>query len=383
MSTSNTGIHRCYARIDLAALERNLGRIRAALPRHIRYIAVVKADAYGHGLRPMATRLMQTGADAFAVANANEGIELRELGEGWRILILGPALPEEYPFIIDYALTPTLSSIEEAEALNTLAVKKAKSLDVHLKIDTGMGRSGVWHEQAPKLLEYIRHASHLRLHGIFTHFSCADSDIEYTNFQRNCFLNTIQNLTIDELSPLWIHADNSAGLESFHRDSPFNAVRVGLLQFGIPPSADALLHALHTEPVLTFEARVCLVKTLPQGTHISYGRRYQLRRESRVAIVSAGYGDGIPRSMSGNGTVLIRDRHCPMLGTITMDQTIVDVSEVPEVSVGDCVTLLGSQGNSTISASDFAERAGTIPYEIFCSITKRVPRIYQTDRPAS
>jgi len=363
---SPTPTHRCYARVDLAALERNLGRIRSALPDDIRYISVVKADAYGHGLRPMATRLMQSGADAFAVANVNEAAELRELGHGWRILILGPALPEEYPLIFQYKVTPTISSIEEAIALDRLAEQKKQTLEIHLKIDTGMGRSGVWFEQAEALFETLIKCGNLRIHGIFTHFSSADSDAEYTRLQRIRFLDTLARFKNFDISTLWIHADNSAGLESFNEHSPFNAVRIGLLQFGLPPCEGSLLESLKTEPVLSFETRICLLKQLPKGTSISYGRTRELTRDSRIAIVSAGYGDGIPRSLSNCGEVIIRGRRCPILGKITMDQTIVDTTNLDEVAVGDTVVLLGKQGNEVITADEFAERSGSIPCGRIC-----------------
>lgn len=375
--------YRCHANIDLAALERNVGRIRTALPRHIRYISVVKADAYGHGLAPMATRLMQSGADAFAVANVAEAADLRTLGQGWKILVLGATLPEERPQLFRHKLIPALSSSEEIASLNALGAQLNQSLYVDLKIDTGMGRSGVWHEYAEDIYNQIKASEHLHLHGIFTHFSSADKDPDFTNEQRLRFLRAINKFQDLDVSNIWIHADNSAGLESFAKESPFNAVRIGLLQFGLPPHPESLLSSLRTEPVMRFETRICLLKELPQGAYISYGRTCQLKRDSRIAILAAGYGDGISTQMSNRGCVLIRGQRCPILGRITMDQVIVDVTDLPSVEIGDTATLLGSQGEDTITATEYAAWSNSIAWEVFCSITKRVPRLYQTDRTVS
>lgn len=372
--------HRVWAEIDLAALERNLGRIRAALPPTIQYMAVVKADAYGHGLPQTVARLMQSGADAFCVANVYEGAEVREIGAGWPILVLSAILPEEDKYLVDYDLIATVSSVEEVERFDRLGRAAGRPIPVHLKMDTGMGRLGVWHTEAGPLYQRIREAEGLELQGVFTHFSSADSDRAFTNHQRNLFLEQVRGLEgLDELK-LLIHADNSAGLESFSPDSPFNAVRVGLLQFGIMPYRDSLLARLRPEPVLSFHSRVGLVKTLPAGTGVSYGRTHILQRESRVAVITAGYGDGLPTAASNRASVLIHGQRCPVIGRVTMDQTLVDVSDVGGVQAGDIVTLIGRQAETRVSVAEFCNWSHTIPWEIFCSITKRVPRIYRTPR---
>ena len=371
---------RCWVEIDLAALERNLGSIRSALPRHIRYIAVVKADAYGHGLYQTVARLMQCGADIFAVANIHEGAEIREIGSGWPILILSPLLPEEDRYVLDYNLIPTLSSPEELKRYNALGQKADRRLPIHLKIDTGMGRIGVWHEQAEELYRLAQEAQNVEIQGAFTHFSSAATDPEYTRYQRTLFLETIARFPKEDLTDMLIHADNSAGLETLSPESSFNAVRVGLLQFGVSPYQDSMLSRVNTEPVLSFHTRVGLVKNLPAGTSISYGRTYQLTRPSKVAILTAGYGDGIPTSLSNKGQVLIQGQCCPILGAITMDQTMVDVTNLEQVEIGEQATLIGSQGKETITASQFSIWSKDIPWEIFCSITKRVPRVYRTAR---
>lgn len=378
MTNADALPHRCWAEIDLGALERNLKRIRHALPPHIKYVAVVKADAYGHGLHQTVARLMVAGADMFAVANVAEAAGVRELGPGWPILVLGPLLPREDAKVIEYDLTPTVSSDDEVARLEKLAAGSQRQISVHLKIDTGMGRAGVWHAEAPRVFEQLRDSPHLKLAGVFTHFSSADSDPEFTEHQRGLFLEVLGKLPGAELAELMIHADNSAGLESFTEDSPFNAARVGLLQFGILPYEKSLLSRVDPEPVFSFHTRVALVKTVPAQTGLSYGRTHIVDRDTRIAILAAGYGDGIPRACSNRAQVLIRGQRCPVLGRVTMDQTIVDVSRVAEVKVGDQATLVGRQEEGMIGITEFSHWADTIPWETLTSVTKRVPRVYRT-----
>ncbi len=369
--------HRCWAEINLAAFERNLKCIQAALPDGVRYVAVVKADAYGHGMPQMVRRLMQSGVDCFAVANVGEAAEIRHMGSGWPILVLSPVLPGEEQALADYDLTATISTRKEAERLNALGERTGRPVKVHLKIDTGMGRLGVWHEDADALFNEIRQLQHLKLEGIYTHFSSADTDPEFTQLQRQRFLNFLQG---KPTHGLLIHADNSASLESLSGDSPFNAVRVGLLQFGVPPYPDSVLGRVKVEPVLSFHTRVGIVKELPAATDISYGRTCQLARDSRIAVLTGGYGDGIPLSLSNRGSVIIRGEKCPILGRVTMDQTIVDITTLPNVEPGDHAILIGRSGRAEISASEFSQTAGTIPWDALCSITKRVTRFYVGSR---
>lgn len=378
MSTASRLPLRCWAEIDLAVLERNLRLIRASLPPHMRYVAVVKADAYGHGLHQTAARLMHAGADLFAVANLAEAAALREIGPGWPVLLLSPLLPDEDRYVLDYDVAVTVSSAEEVARLDRAARAAGRSLTLHLKIDTGMGRLGVWHEETAALYQKIREASHLRLAGVFTHFSSPDEDAAFTAEQRRRFLAALQACPGIDLDALFVHADNSAGLETIEVAGPFNAVRVGLLQFGVLPHAGSLLSHVQAEPVFSFRTRVGLVKKLPAGTGVSYGRTHVLKRAATIAILTAGYGDGVSRAMSNRGHVLVRGRRCPILGRVTMDQTIIDVSEVPGVTAGDEAVLIGRQGEAQIDLSEFSRWADTIPWETLCSVTKRVPRLYRT-----
>ena len=354
---------RCWAEIDLAALERNLRLIRASLPGHIRYVAVVKADAYGHGLQQVAGRLMHAGADLFGVANLSEAAQLRELGPGWPILLLSPLLPDEDRFVAVYDVAVTVSTEDEVVRLDAAGREAGRPISVHLKIDTGMGRLGVWHDRAAALARRILASPHLKLAGVFTHFASPDDDAAFTEEQRRRFLAALEACRLPA-EGLFIHADNSAGLETMPGASPFNAVRIGLLQsFGILPHPGSFLAGVRTEPVFSFRTRVGIVKELPSGTTVSYGRTRKLSRDSRVAVLCAGYGDGIPRSVSNKASVLIRGVRCPVIGRVTMDQTIVDITDVDGVACGDEAVLVGRQGSEEISIGEFSRWADTIPWE--------------------
>lgn len=373
---------RCWAEIDLAALERNLKAIQAALPSHIRYIAVVKADAYGHGMHQTVARLMQNGVDMFAVANVGEAATIREIGgSGWPILLLSATLRDEIPYLFEYDLIPTVSSVEEIDALAAEARRRRQPLRVHLKIDTGMGRLGIWHEYAEDLFDAAAKASaELVVDGVYTHFASAEKDREFTELQRRRFTAALAKAkSLPPRDQLMIHADNSAGITSFTRDSAYNAVRIGLLQFGVSPYPDSLFAQVATSPIFSFRTRVSLLKRLPAGTDISYGRTCRLERDSVVAVLSAGYGDGIPRALSNKGHALVQGVPCRILGRVTMDQVILDVTHLNTLPViGEEAVLIGTQGESAISIEDFSLWADTISWETLCSITKRVPRIYKT-----
>jgi alanine racemase len=372
--------HRCWVEIHLDAFERNLKRIQNALPPKVRYIAVVKADAYGHGMPQVVRRLMQSGVDYFAVANTREAALIREMGQGhgWPILILSPVLPDEAPDLIRDDLTATVSSIEEAERLNALALQHETQIKIHLKIDTGMGRLGTWHENAAETYQTICALPGLQIEGLYTHFSSADSNLQFTETQRLRFLDCLA--AINPPKNCIIHADNSAGLESFAPERPFNAVRVGLLQFGIPPYPKSVLGQVEVEPVLSFHARVGLIKTLPAGTTISYGGAHTLSKETKVAILTAGYADGVPFALSNRGSVLIKGIACPILGRITMDQTIIAVDALETIAIGETVSFIGKSKNAEICTRSFSESAGTIPWDALCAISKRVTRVYLAPR---
>lgn len=372
--------YRCWTEIDLAALERNLRLIRASLPPYMRYVAVVKADAYGHGLRQVAARLMHAGTDLFAVANVAEAAALREIGPGWPILLLSPLLPEEDRYLVEYDLIATVSTSDEVRRFDAIGRAAGRPVNVHLKIDTGMGRAGVWHEHAEKLCAEILASPHIKLGGVYTHFANSDEDPVFTDEQRKRFLKALACCPKLDLSQLFVHADNSAGLDTIEAAGPFNAVRIGLLQYGIAPCRDGLLAHVKTEPVFSFKTRVGIVKKLPLGTGISYGSTHTLRRDSTIAVLTAGYGDGIPRAVSNRAQVLVHGVRCPIIGRVTMDQTIIDITDIPsmtKVSSGDECVIVGRQGGEEITITEFSHAAGTIPWESLCLVTNRVQKDYR------
>ena len=285
---------RSWAEINLAKLERNLRLIRKSIPPNFKYISVVKADAYGHGILPTASRLMQSGVDLFAVANVKEANEIREMGSGWPILVLGPLLEEEDEAIVELDIIPSISSVNEVLRFQKLSEKTGKKIRSHIKIDTGMGRMGCWWERAPQVIEEINSSDGIELKGILTHFA-EPSNEEFSRLQRDRFQKIIQKCLPTPLSSDFIiHADNSSSLKIMEKNSIFNAVRIGLLQFGVTPPIHSALAHLPVEPVLSFHAKLALVKDLPAQTSLSYGRLHTLQRPSRIGIISAGYGDAIP-----------------------------------------------------------------------------------------
>tara|TARA_B110000438_G_scaffold53133_1_gene53336 strand:- start:853 stop:1995 length:1143 start_codon:yes stop_codon:yes gene_type:complete len=370
---------RAWVEIDLGRLEANVATVRTALPKHLQYIAVVKADAYGHGLEAVVERLMRADVDVFAVANLSEANTIREIGTGWPILVLSALLPGEETQAVQLGIMQTVSSEGEVHRLQRAACKFKKPVRVHLKIDTGMGRLGVLPAAASGVYQAICNSSHLELAGISTHFADSNADPDYTAIQRERFLKTLNVLNHSDANDQLVHADNSAGLDTFPPGGPFNGARVGLLQFGVSPHPGSLLATVRTLPVLTFHTRLSLIKTLPEGHSVSYGRTHQLSKETRIGVLSAGYGDGIPTAFSNSGHILLRGQKCPILGRVTMDQTMIDLSAVPEAEVGDTATLIGDQGAHAITAREFAFSSHQIPWEAFCAITGRVARFYRTD----
>jgi alanine racemase len=271
-----------------------------------------------------------------------------------------------------------VSTSDEVRRLEAVGHNAGRPIQLHMKIDTGMGRLGVWHEETEKLYSEIIASPHIKLAGVFTHFSSPDDDPAFTAEQRRRFLAALARCPGIQLNQLFIHADNSAGLETLEAAGPFNAVRIGLLQFGILPRHESLLTQVRAEPVFSFKTRVGIVKRLPQGTAVSYGRTCTLKRDTTIAVLTAGYGDGIPRAASNRAQVLLRGSRCPVLGRVTMDQTIVDITDIPAVASGDEAVIVGRQGGGEISLVEFSRSSDTIPWETLCSVTKRVPRLYRT-----
>lgn len=364
-----------WAEVNLDNIVYNLEQVRKRVSAETLIMAVVKADAYGHGVIPVARRVVEAGADRLAVALPEEGVELREAGFTLPVQVLGEILPPQYPLILDYDLIPTIGKIETARGLNQLAVRKGVLQKVHLKVDTGMGRIGTLPDSAVEFVLKIAQLSNLELEGLMTHFATADEENkEYTYYQWERFNYVIRKLETEGVSIPIKHAANSAtiiDLPQFELDM----VRPGIMLYGLRPSPE-VDNSLSLKPALSWKARIIYLKEVPAGTAISYGSTYITPRRSRIATIPLGYADGYSRLLSNKGQVLIHGRRAPVRGRVCMDQFMVDVTEIPGVSVGDEVVLIGKQGKEEITATEMADLTGTINYEITCSISKRVPRIY-------
>ena len=374
-----SGTHRCWAEIDLSALRENLAWIRHAVGAEQRIITVVKADAYGHGLKQIAALLMQSGTDVFGVANLTEARAIRSVGKGWPILMLGACLPDEVELAVRDQVMPTISSLAEAQSFSAAGAKHRRTVDVHLKVDTGMGRLGAKPKEVVSLARSIAQMPHLNLRGLFSHYASAEDDARSSCLQRGVFETVVSEMKTLGLQPDFVHLRNSGGV-IFEPDAVSNTVRPGLLVYGIvPPGKRKLPSELHGKlrPALTWKCRVSFLKTVEAGQRLSYGGTFQATKRLKVATISAGYGDGYLRSGSNRSKVLIGGRLCPVLGRVTMDQMLVDVSRVKNVAVGDEVVLLGQQGDKAIAAAQLAEWLGTIPWEVLTSITYRVTRLYR------
>jgi alanine racemase len=376
--------HRCWAEVDLDALRGNLAWIRHRVGPDVKILTVVKADAYGHGLKPIAALLMQNGTDIFGVANLAEAQAIRGVGRGWPMLMLGACLPGEIELAVRDDVRPTISALAEARAFSAAASRLRKTLPVHVKVDTGMGRLGVEAGEAAELVRAVRALPGLKLEGLYTHYASAEDDVKFSREQARRFQRLLVELAAAGVRVPLVHANNSAAL--WHEpETTFNLVRPGLLVYGVLPlgrRADMSMLQKYFRPALSWRCRVSLVKEIPQGASLSYGRSFIAPRKMRVATLTAGYGDGYLRAASNRAEVLIGGRRCRVLGRITMDQMLADVTRVRGVAVGDEVVLLGRQKDECVSAEELAAWCGTIPWEVLTNITYRVPRIYRGGQAA-
>lgn len=364
---------RCSALIDLSALRHNARVCQDFAGPSAGIMAIVKADAYGHGLERVVTALSDQ-VDCFGVACFREAVRARHAsGTDQPILILSPALREEYEGIVSGRYSASVSTIEEIETYEKVAKSLREKAKLHLIVDTGMGRMGVIPDHFSDLIDLINAAEFCELEGLATHFPSADEDEAFTLSQIEQFSYLLNTVKLAEGNK--IHLANSAGLIGYSDKTPFAAlVRPGLALYGVSPLPE---QAKEIRPALSFRTKVTLVRELPAGCGISYGRTFVTDSSTRVATLAAGYGDGYPRHLSGKGAdVLIRGTRCPLLGRVTMDQIVVDVSHLETTQPGDEAILIGSQGDESITASEVAEKAGTIPWELFTGITPRVERFY-------
>lgn len=364
-----TRTHRCWAEISTAALRHNAEIARARLGQGGALLAVIKANAYGHGLAAVAKALAEK-ADLFGVANLHEANETREVVPH-PVLILGPALPSERAEIIAREFIPTISSVEEAREFSRLT--NGRTVAVNCAIDTGMGRIGIPEGAAINEIKAIAALEGVEIHSISTHLPSADDDETFSAEQLSRFGSLVRQIRLTVPGNYKVHALPSAGVLAF-AGSNVEIARAGLMLYGVSPAArfqDEL------RPALTFKSRVVLVREVAAGTSVSYGRTWIAARKTRIATLAVGYADGFPRSLSNRAAaVLVQGHRCPVLGRVTMDLTMVDVTDLGSVVSGDEVVLFGRQGAEEISAREVAERAGTIAWEIFTGIGSRVARVY-------
>ena len=374
-STDNLNRQRAWVEIDLNALAHNVREIKALLAPQTALMAVVKADAYGHGAEIVAKTVLKHGADWLAVATISEGIELRQAGIDCDILILGAInSPEEIIEIARYQLQPTICNSQQALTFSATLSQLKTTLDVHLKLDTGMSRLGTNWQNSTEFVKLVDQLPHLKIKSIYSHLATADDpDRTIMKLQHQRFEQAIADLKSQGIVPPCLHLANSAGTLS-DRSLHYNLVRVGLALYGLYPSPH-LQKKVKLKPVLQVKARVTQVKTIPPDTGVSYGHQYISDRVLKIAVVSIGYADGVVRNLSNKLQVIIRGQLIPQIGTITMDQLMLDVSNLPNLQPGEIVTLLGKDGEKTIIADRWADSLNTISWEILCGFKDRLPRI--------
>lgn len=363
-----------WSEIDVNALKRNVKRTQQLVGPRVDILLTVKADGYGHGAPHVAKAATAAGVHMLGVATLHEGMELRNAGLRSPIVILSPSLPAEIDEILEYELTPTVSDLEFAQTLATRASQSSRVARVHVDIDTGMTRGGVNEEDACQCLAEMARLKGLVVEGVYTHFpSTYREDPDFSAQQLASFRTIIEVLGKAGIVFPLRHTANSAAVAQYP-DSHINMVRPGGIIYGMFPRED--MNGIGFEPVMSFKSRVVNVKQVRKGKTVSYGRTYRFDRDAKVAAVAAGYGHGLTRSMSNNGELLVRGMRAPIVGMVTMDVTMIDVSHIPDVNVGDEVIIFGKQGSEEISVYEVARRCGTISYEVTCGIGKRVPRVY-------
>ena len=369
-----------WVEISLSKLRRNFERVRQ-LAGSRKVMAVIKADAYGHGAVAVANCLAQCGADWFGVASVEEAAELREAGITQPILLLGGLYMSDPADLVKYQLTPTVSSTARLDTYAECARRYGRPIEFHLKVDTGLGRLGVPPERLAAFLEHYRSLEGVRLTGLLTHLASAEDLVAtQTELQGERFRAALAQLKSAGIEPELTHVSNSGALLS-GREFPENMVRIGGLLYGycmpLVLSPDKHLPDIPAfEPALTFKSRVVYLKDVPSGTPLGYGEAFHTRRTSRIATVPVGYADGLIRALSNRGHAIVGGKLARLVGNISMDLSLLDVTDIPGVNVGDEVILVGQSQQVSITALDIAQLLGTVPYEVLCLIGKRVPRLY-------
>lgn len=361
-----------WAEIDLDAFSRNVDAIASRLPEGSRLIAVLKANAYGHGAVELSRRCRPDRVAMIATVLLEEALELRRAGITLPLLVLGPLTPEQIPIAVDEGVVIGVVGPEELRGVCEVA--RARDVTIHLKLDTGMSRVGVVDSDLPEVIDLIRSTPRLRVAAFYTHFANAsDPNDPFTDQQIANFNRMVETLRRAGIQAPQHHLSNSAGTVR-GLIAPGDYVRVGVVLYGGEP-----LDAGHTrlEPVMRWRTAVARLKDVPEGAVIGYGRTFRTRRPSRIATLPVGYADGYSRALSNRGEVLIRGHRAPVVGRVSMDLVTIDVTEVDDAEVGDEVVLMGGQGGDAISGEEIAMRIGTISYDVFCSVSARVPRLYR------
>lgn len=370
-------MHRVWAQVDLGGVRRNLAAIRRRLGPGQEMLVVVKADAYGHGAVEIARSAIASGAAFLGVGDSQEGLTLRAAGIREPILVLGALIPGEIEAILTHGITPCVHSEEKARLLAKVARSVDRPLAVHLKVDTGMGRLGVRPDRVGDLLDAIRSMPPLFADGLCTHIAATDPRDPQVDEQLSRFSDLVGRYADGPTPIRWRHAANSLVLCS-RRKVPFNLVRVGGAVYGVEPAPGDGGVPLGVEPVLSLHSQVVYLKDLPAGSRVGYAGSYVAPRPIRIAVLPVGYHDGYSFAYGNRAHVLVRGRRAPVRGRVSMDYTTVEVTDIPDVRVGDPVVLLGRQGDESVTIQDLASWRQTVPYEISCSLGPRV-RILYTD----
>ncbi|MEK7236822.1 MAG: alanine racemase [Nitrospirota bacterium] len=366
-----------YATINLAALAHNLSRIKRYLSPACEVMAIVKANAYGHGAVDIAQALARQGIGRFAVASLDEGISLRQAGLSAPIVVLGALFEEQIADLVAHRLTPVVSDGRVLPTLAKAARSQPAPYPIHLKVETGMGRLGFSTEELLSLLDNPVLRNPLQVEGMMTHLADADgADSAFTERQLGAFRAMLEQIRQRGLTLPLVHTANSAAIVRFP-DAHFSLVRPGIMLYGY--------HTLPTSvpvpdltPVLSLRTTIVQLRTIPQGGTVSYNGTFVAKRPTRIAILPIGYADGYSRRLSNRGSVLIQGRRAPIVGLVCMDMIMVDVTDIAPVQIGETITLIGQQGGESIWADEVADWIGTIPYEVLCGIGSRVPRLYES-----
>ena len=366
-----------YATVNLAALAHNLSRIKHYLSPGCGVMAIVKANAYGHGAIETAQSLAHQGIRQFAVASLDEGITLRQAGLSESIVVLGALFEEQVPDLIAHRLTPVVSDGHIIPALAKAVHSHQAPYPIHLKVETGMGRLGFSLEALLTALDNPLLRSSLKVEGLMTHLADADgTDSTFTERQLSSFNALLEQIRLRGFTAPLVHAANSAAIVRFP-DAHFSLVRPGIMLYGYH-TLPATIPDPDLRPVLSLHTTVAQLRTIPQGSSVSYNGTFVAQRQTRIAVLPIGYADGYSRQLSHHGSVLIQGRRVPIVGLVCMDMIMVDVTDLAPVQVGETVTLIGQQGEESIWADEVAGWIGTIPYEVLCGIGSRVPRVYQS-----